>query len=329
MKLSSATLVGLVALIFFVVLPFIVSDWVAADFGIYFAYALFAVSLCFVWGHAGLLSLGHAVYFGIGAYAMSLVTLGMVPGLPELHSTWVGLAAAIVLSTVAAAVVGWFFFANRGLKGAFLGIVTVALAVIVERLAINSSYLGGMNGLMSVPPITLGLNGDGPEIYDPLPIYYIGLTLLAVAIAAMMRVSASRFGVSLAALRENELRLWTLGHDVAKLKIAAFALSGGLAGLAGAFFVVQFGFAAPSLIGFSLSADVLIWVALGGRNALIAAALGAVAVRFLESRLSNLMGATWPLVLGMVFMASVIFFPKGIFGELIDRLDRWRDRANG
>jgi ABC-type branched-subunit amino acid transport system permease subunit len=272
------------------------------------------------------LSLGHAVYFGIGAYAMSVITLGMVPGLPDLRSTWAGLAAAVILSGAVAGIVGWFFFAGRGIRGAFLGIVTLALAVVVERLAINTIWLGGMNGLMSVPPITLGLNGGGPEIYDPLAVYYVMLGVLAVVIALMLAVQRSRFGLSLASARENELRAATLGHDVAWLKVRAFAIAGALAGLSGALFVTQFGFVSPSLIGFVLSADVLIWVAIGGRGFLEAAALGAIAVRYLESRLSDAIGAAWPLALGAVFMASVVLFPNGVFGEVIVRLDAWRRR---
>jgi urea ABC transporter permease protein UrtC len=294
---------------------------VAADFGIYFAYAVFAVSLAFLWGHAGLLSFGHAVYFGIGAYAMSVVTLGMVPGLPDLRSTWIGLVAAVVLPGLVAGAIGWFFFAGRAIRGAFLGIVTLALAVVIERLAINTNWLGGLNGLMNVPPVTLGLNGGGTEIYDPLVVYYVMLAVLAAAAGLMLVVERSRFGLALAAVRENELRAATLGHNVAWLKIRAFALGGALAGLAGALFVTQFGFVSPSLIGFALSADVLLGVALGGRGYIEAAALGAVGVRFVESRLSGAIGAAWPLALGALFMASVVLFPRGVFGEIIARLD--------
>jgi urea ABC transporter permease protein UrtC len=299
---------------------------VAADFGIYFAYAVFAVSLGFLWGHAGMLSLGHAVYFGLGAYAMSVVTLGMVPGLPDLKSTWLGLVAAMAVPGLAAAVIGWFLFASGALRGAFLGIVTLALAVLAERLAINTDWLGGMNGLMSVPPINLGLNGSGSDLYDTIPVYYVMLGVLALVLAGMTWLQHRPFGLALAAVRENELRAATLGHNVTRLKIGAFAIAGALAGLSGALFVVQFGFASPSLIGFALSADVLIWVALGGRDFLVAAALGAVVVRYLESRLSNALGAAWPLAIGGLFMVSVVLFPRGVFGEVITRLDRLRRR---
>lgn len=327
MRIASSTIVALATLAVFLVLPALVSSWVAADFGMYFVYAIFAVSLGFIWGHVGLLSLGHAVFFGIGAYAMSVVTLGMTPGLADVQSAWVGLLAAVVLSGLVAAVLGAFFFGGRrSLKGAFLGIVTLALAVVAERVAINSAFLGGMNGLMGVPPLTLGINGGGPEITDPLVVYWVMLGVLVAVLALMGWVQSTRFGLSLAALRGNELRAETLGHDVARLKIAAFTLSGALAGLAGALFVVQFGFASPSLIGFALSADVLIWVALGGRDHLVTAALGAIAVRYLESQLSSAIGAAWPLALGAVFVLSVIVFPHGVFGQLVTWLDAWRKR---
>jgi len=324
---ASEDLLGLAALGLFAGLWAAAPDWVLADFAIYFAYAILAVSLAFAWGHVGLLSLGHAVYFGVGAYAMSLVTLGLMPGLPQLHSTWLGVVTAVVAAGGTAWLFGTFFFAARGLRGAFLGIVTLALAVIFERAATNSTWLGGLNGLMNVPPIRLGLNGDGAEVYEPTPLYWIALALLAVVVVGLRLVQASPFGLALAALRENELRLWTLGRDVRRLKTRAFALSGAVAGLAGALFVTQFGFASPSLIGFSLSADVLIWVALGGRGALVASALGAILARFVESRLSGSLGAFWPLALGGLFMACVVLFPRGIIGEGLARLDDWRGQG--
>ena len=309
-----------------VLLPAIAPQYLLSDLAIYFTYALFAASLAFAWGHCGLLVLGHAVSFGLGAYAMSLVTLGLVPGLPDLRSSWLGFVAAIALPGAISWLLGLFFFGGRGLRGPFFGIVTLALAVIFERLAINSSLLGGMNGLMNVPPFALGLNGGGPELYNPLPLYAVMLGALAVGLIILRQVTHSRFGLTLAATRENELRAAALGHDVARLKRQAFVISGMVAGAAGALFVVQFGFAAPSLIGFSLSTDVLIWTALGGRGHVVAAALGAMTMRLLDSQFSGMLGAVWPLLAGLLFMLSVVFLPKGLYGELIDRLDQARLR---
>jgi urea transport system permease protein len=123
-------------------------------------------------------------------------------------------------------------------------------------------------------------------------------------------------------LRDNELRAATLGHDTRQLKTWAFTLSGAIAGLAGALFVSQFGFASPSLIGFSLSAEVLIWVALGGRANILAASLGAIAVRLIEGQLSGTLGSIWPLIAGLLFMLSVLALPRGLFGEVIERMTK-------
>ncbi len=296
-KLSAADGLSLLALAVFILLPLLAPAYLLSDLAIYFAYALFAGSLAFAWGHCGLLVLGHAVSFGLGAYTMSIVTLGMIPGLPELRSSWLGLIMAMLLPAAVAGLLGLLFFGGRSLKGPFFGIVSLALAVLVERLAIQSNWLGGMNGLMSVPPLTLGINGGGPEIYDPLPVYGVMLGALALGLLLLRITMRGRFGLALAALRENELRAQSLGHDVAALKIRAFMLSGLLAGLAGALFVVQFGFASPSLIGFSLSAEVLIWTALGGRGHPVAAALGAITIRWLDAQFSGDLGALWPLIL--------------------------------
>jgi urea ABC transporter permease protein UrtC len=313
--MSRARWIEIAALIVFAVLPVLLPQWSLSDFAIYFTYAIFAASLAFIWGHVGLLSLGHAVFFGIGAYAMSTVTLSMLP-LPS----WslFGVALAIILPGLAAYVLGSFFFASKGLKGAFFGIVTLALAFIFERIAINTNWLGGMNGLMSVPPVSI----LGYELFDPLPLYYAVLAILALTIAGLNWLKQSSFGLSLASLRENELRAETLGHDTRKLKTWAFTISGMIAGLAGALFVSQFGFASPSLIGFSLSAEVLIWVALGGRTNILAASLGAIAVRLIESHFSGALGAWWPLLAGLLFMLSVLALPRGLFGEIFNRISK-------
>lgn len=324
MALAREDRIGLALAGLAIAAPLVLPGYMLGDLGVWFTYAMLAVSLAFAWGHCGLLSLGHAVYFGVGAYAMSVVTLGMLPGLEWLVSTWVGLALAVSAAALAAFLAGLLFFAARGLKGAFFGIVTLAVAVIVERLAIQSDWLGGLNGLMGVPPLTLGLNGDGPAIWDPLPLYYTMLAALVLSVAVLRRLVRARFGLVLAGIRGNELRVETLGHDTRRMKILAFTLSGGLAGLAGALFVAQFGFASPSLIGFQLSADVLIWVALGGRGSLLAAALGAITVRLVESQISGPLGPWWPLVLGLMFMLSVVAFPRGLYGEVIHRLERRR-----
>ncbi|MCB2101626.1 MAG: branched-chain amino acid ABC transporter permease [Rhodobacterales bacterium] len=312
------------SLVVFLLLPLGVAEWVVGELAIYFSYALFAASLAFVWGQGGLLCLGQAVFFGMGAYAMSLITLGMVPGLEGVVSTWVGVAAAVAVPALFANLLGRFLFFSRGIQGAFFGIVTLAVAFIIERLAINWDYIGGLNGLMNVPPVNLGLNGDGAEVWEALPLYYLNLGVLAAGYLVLGGLVRSRWGVALRAIQGHELRAQSLGYDVARYKVAALTVGAAVAGLAGALFVSQFGFASPSLIGFGLSAEVLIWVAVGGRGALIAACLGAILVRGLEAGLSSALGDWWLLVLGLMFIAVVMFLPRGVVGELVARLDRPR-----
>ncbi len=327
-RLGGEDLSALLALAVFAVLPAFVEEWRLAEFAIFFIYGLFAASQMFIWGHCGVLSLGQAVFFGVGAYGMSTLTLGMIPGLEGVTSTWLGLLFAAALSAGLAFLLGWFLFSAPRLQGAFFGIVMLAVAFIAERLAINWDFLGGLNGLMNVPPINLGLNGDGAEIWESLPVYYIALGVLAVVAALLRRVIASSFGTVLLAIRERDYRTRALGYDIIRYRVLAFTLAGGVAGLAGALFVTQFGFASPALIGFALSAEVLIWVAVGGRQSLVAAILGAVLVRALESGLSAQLGDYWLLFLGAVFVAVVLLLPRGVIGEAIHLAGRGLGRLS-
>jgi len=320
---------ALLALAAFLVIPFGADDYALGEYAKFFAYGLFAASLAFVWGHCGLLCLGQAVYFGIGGYAMSIVTLGKLPGAPGLVSTWLGLVLAAAVPAAFAYLLGRFFFYGQGLRGAFFGIVTLAVAMIAERLAINWPYLGGLNGLMNVPPPKFGFNAGGHEIIEPTETYFAMLLVAGLVVLALRGLTRSRYGVALKAIRDNETRAQYLGYDTAAYKTAAFSIGGGVAGLAGALFVTQFGFASPKEIGFGLSAEVLIWVAVGGRGLLIAAFLGAFAVRSVEGILSEALGPYWLLALGVLFILTVLVFPRGLIGEIVHRIDRLRGLETG
>ena len=320
---------ALLALAVFLAMPLSADDYALGEYAKFFAYGLFAASLAFVWGHCGLLCLGQAVYFGIGGYAMSVVTLGKLPGVSGLVSTWLGLLLAATAPALFAYLLGRFLFYGQGLRGAFFGIVTLAVAVIAERLAINWPYLGGLNGLMNVPPLRLGLNGGGPELVEPMETYFAVLAAAGLSVLALGALVRSRYGVALKAIRDNETRAQYLGYDAAAYKTAAFSIGAGVAGLAGALFVTQFGFASPKEIGFGLSAEVLIWVAVGGRGLLFAAFLGAFAVRSVEGILSEALGPYWLLALGVLFILTVLVFPRGLIGEIVHRIDRLRGIETG
>jgi urea transport system permease protein len=279
------------------------------------SYGIFAMSLAFIWGQVGLLCFGQAIFFGVGAYAMSVITKGMLPALPA--NTLFGLIAASALAALLAWIAGELMFRGRGLAGAYFAIVTLAAAVIVERLASHWDFIGGFNGLLDVPPLRLVWNGATVDLLDALPVYY-GMLAAAVAIyLLLLAIERSGTGTVLRAIRDGEARTMYFGLDVARYKIASFALAGAVAGLAGALFVTQFGFASPALIGVALSTEVLIWTALGGREVLTAAFLGAIVVRSVESALSEQLGAYWLLALGALFVGCVVIFPRGLLGHVL------------
>jgi branched-chain amino acid transport system permease protein/urea transport system permease protein len=278
-------------------------------------YGIFAMSLSFIWGQAGLLCFGHSLFFGIGAYVMALTTKGMIPGVSD--SSISGLSLAIIFPALIAGLLGLALFKGRGLFGAYFGIVTLSAAVIAERLAINWSYIGGFNGILDIPPIQLEWNEKYIEFYDPFLFFLIVLVASFATFFVLIRFERSAFGTVLRGIRDNEKRAVFLGFETAEYKATAFAISGGVAGLAGALFAAQFAFVSPAILGFALATEVLIWVAIGGKNVLLAAFIGAMTVKSVENVLSDTLGQYWLLVLGLLFVISVVALPRGLLAPFL------------
>jgi len=306
---------SLAVLLAFVLLPLVVERWYLGSLAQLITYGIFAMSLAFVWGQVGLLCFGQAIFFGTGAYAMAVVTKGMLAPVPD--ATPVGLLFAILLPAALANLLGQFLFRGRGVSGAYFAIVTLSAAVIVERLASHWRFIGGFNGLLNVPPLRIGWGEGAVELFDPLPTYYAMLGVAVLVFGLLLWLERSPLGSVLRSIRDHEARTATFGYDVARYKRFAFTVAGGVAGLAGALFVTQFGFVSPALIGFSLSTEVLIWTALGGREVLLAAWLAAILVRTVEGILSDALGSYWLLALGLMFVVSVVCLPQGLLGWLL------------
>jgi urea transport system permease protein len=288
--------------------PFLLGEWQLNQLNQRISYGIFAMSLAFLWGQVGLLCFGQAIFFGIGAYTMAIVTKGMLPNVAG--DTMIGLIAATTGPAIVAYLGGLLLFRGRGLSGAYFAIVTLSAAVIVELAASHWAFIGGFNGLMNVPPLRIGMT----ELFDATSIYYVMLAAAALVYAVLLGIDRSVIGTVLRAIRDNGQRTAYFGYDVSRYKIFAFTISAAAAGLAGGLFVTQFGFVAPSLIGASLSTEVLIWTALGGREVLFAAFLGAIILRSVESLLSETLGHYWLLAMGALFVISVVFFPRGVLG---------------
>lgn len=295
--------------------PLVLDDWRISQLAQFLTYGLFALSLAFIWGQAGILCFGQAIFFGIGAYLMALITLGKIPLLGE--SQWTGIALGAIGGGVSAFILGLFMLGGRGLSGAHLAIVTLCAAVVAEVAAQRWDFIGGFNGLLGVPPLVAPYARDDMFL-SSIETYFLVLGIVATVYLILLLISRSSFGTLLAAIRSNEDRTRFFGFDVTVAKLFAFSLAGAIAGLAGALFTAQFGFVSPPLVGFALSTEVLIWVAVGGREVLLAALVGAIFVRWVENLLSDRLGQYWLLAMGLMFIFVVILAPRGLFGRILN-----------
>ncbi len=312
-QLKKVHIIRLAVLGILILFPLTGYDYLISQLTQFLVYGIFAMSLSLLWGYAGILCFGHAVFFGLGAYVMALVTKGMIPGFAgPLTATWVGILLALIAVAIFSAVLGYFLFYGR-LSGPYLGIVTLAISVIAERVAVNWYYIGGFNGLTDIPPLSFAKL----EIKELHVLFYFILAAAFLIYLLSDRIVRSPFGTILAAIRDNELRAEFFGYNSARYKIVVFTIGASVAGFAGALFATVTEFVSPTMLGFAFSTEVLIWVALGGKGVLLAAFLGAIIVRILESFLSDLLTYYWIMILGLFFVVCVMFFPRGIFGSLL------------
>ncbi len=277
---------------------------------------LFALSVDLAWGFTGILSIGQAVFFGLGAYTYTILSLRFpVPGI-----TYGALAAAAVLPMALAAAIAFVGF-HTGTHQIYFALITLALGLIFESVAVVWRGLtGGFDGLINIPfPHFVLAPGLGILIDRPWLYFYLVLLVCAALYVASHRLVTSPLGSVLEAIRENEERAVFLGYDTRRYKRFVFLLAAGLAGFAGALFAPIAGITSPDLFGFILSAQVVMWVAIGGRASLIGGFLGALALYIGEALLRDVLLNFYLMIVGLVFIFVVIFFPAGFMG-LVGRL---------
>ncbi len=194
------------------ILPLFLDGFALSQLAIYVCYGLLAMSLALIWGQAGLLCLGQAIFFGLGAYAMSLSTLDMLPFISQGQQGF-GLLLAIVLPMALAVLISLLLFNGNKLDGAFLGLVTLALAVVAERFFSHWHYAGGANGLFGVPGLMWG-DEELPET----TVYYLTVGVTALVALGLYRLKASSWGLLLKTIRDNESRSNHLGINTIAIK---------------------------------------------------------------------------------------------------------------
>jgi branched-chain amino acid transport system permease protein len=273
-------------------------------------FALFACAFNLLLGFTGLLSFGHAAFFGGAAYVTGwfIKAQGWSPEL------------GILAGVVAAALLGLVFalVAIRR-QGIYFAMITLALAQMVFFVCLQAPFTGGEDGLQGVPRGRLfGLL----PLADDTTMYYVVLVIFVACFLGIMRIVSSPFGQVLKMIRENEPRATSLGYEVDKYKIVAFVLSAALSGLAGALKTIVMGFATLTDVHWSMSGEVILMSLLGGVGTFFGPVLGAGLVISLQNMLADKVGAWVTVIIGAIFVVCVLAFRKGIVGELL----AWRDR---
>ena len=306
---------GLVALAVF---PFVGTDFYTQMVTRMMIMAIFAMSLDLLQGVTGLVSLGHAAYFGLAGYALAFLTPQ-----GQAVSLWWTLPLAVLAAGVAALVIGFFVVRTHGI---YFIMVTMAFAQMVFYLFFDNKFLGGSDGVYINFKPSLALFGWIPpfswwDLDNKLTLYYCTLALLLGVYAFLRRLLWSPFGRALAGIRVNEHRMRAMGYGVFGYKLAAFTLAGSLAGLAGYLWGMQTGYINPELMGFHMSAHAIMMVILGGMGNFAGAIVGAFAFEYLLHVFKDLptigkvnLGKHWQLWMGLFIVLLVTFAPRGILG---------------
>ena len=278
-------------------------------------FALFACAFNLLLGFTGLLSFGHAAFFGSAAYVAGwfIKTQGWTPEL------------ALIAATVAAGLLGLIFGAVAiRRQGIYFAMITLAMAQMVYFICLQAPFTGGEDGLQGVSRGKLfGLF----SLQSDVTLYYLILAIFVACFLAISRIVTSPFGQVLTMIRENEPRAISLGYEVDRYKLLAFVLSASLAGLAGGLKTLVMGFATLSDVHWSMSGEVILMSLLGGVGTLFGPVLGAGIVISLQDLLADKVGAWVTVIIGVIFVVCVLAFRKGVVGELQAWFERRRARA--
>ena len=348
-RVSRTALVACVVFVVLALLPGVLPMFRVSLVGKYMCFALVALGLDMIWGYTGIMSLGHGVFFGLGAYCMAMylklaASSGNAGGLPDfmvwsgfdaLPGWWAPLAnpvfacaMVVVVPVVVAVVIGFLTFLNR-IRGVYFAILSQALAMIMSVLLVGSQqFTGGSNGLTNFSTIF------GASLSDPatkLALYYVTLALLVALFALCLVLVHRRVGKALIAIRDSENRLRFTGYNTAFFKVFVYALSAAIAGVAGALYVSQVGIITPDDVAVAPSIEMIVWVAIGGRGTLVGPILGALLVNGIKTFASESFPDLWSYGLGLVCVVVILFLPGGLMsiGRVPARLRAWANRRFG
>ncbi len=329
--LIEAAIVVAIALVLIFIMPAVLSSFRLNLLGRFLALAIVALGIDLIWGYTGLLSLGHGIFFGLGGYAIGMHMKLQVPanelpdfmglyGVTELPWFWqpfysftIATAAVVIIPSLLGALLGYLVFRNR-IRGVYFSILTQAATIVFFNFFNGQQKLfNGTNGLIDFKTL-LGANVSAKPT---LVIFYILTVLLLIAAYALCRwLTSGRFGRLLMAIRDDESRVRFSGYDPTEFKVLVFAVSAGLAGIAGAMYTLQSGSVSPRAMDVAFSIEMVIWVAIGGRASLVGAVVGALLVNYARSFFSEQFAEIWLFFQGALFLLVVTVLPDGIVGWL-------------
>jgi branched-chain amino acid transport system permease protein len=263
--------------------------------------AIFALSLNILVGYTGLVSLGHAAFFGVGAYMSAILAREISPNF------FLTLFASLAAAIIASAIIGIFCVK---VSGFYFLMLTLAFSQMIYSFVHQSTTItGGSNGLSGIPSPLIG----SLDFSNPVYFYYLILLLFILIYGGLSLIVHSPFGQVLIGIRENETRLKSMGYHTTLYKLAAFVIAGGLGGVAGSLYTSFNSFISPSDVYWTMSGSVLIMVLIGGSGTMIGPVLGAAFIVILETIVSSYT-TMWMMIIGIIFILFVVFFPKGIVG---------------
>lgn len=273
--------------------------------------AILSISLGFIWGFGGILSFGQAAFFGLGSYAYAVAVI-------NLGDSTLPLVLSIVVPALFAALLGYLMFYGR-ISDVYIGVITLTVTLILynvvnstagDRYRIGKAALGGFNGIPAVPGINLPFMPSAP--LDIASNWYLTAGALAVIYLGMRLFLRSHPGRVIIATRENETRAALLGYDTRFYKLLVFVIGGAVAGLGGALYTAWGSFVSPTIFGLPMSAQVIVWIIVGGRGTLAGPVVGCIALQYLTTSLGTQQTISVSLVLGAILLASVLLLPSGV-----------------
>jgi urea transport system permease protein len=326
----------------------------------YLVFGMLGIAISLSWGFAGILNLGQGLFFGAGAYMMAMslklasqtsMQQGSATPVPDFmlwnaepgaktalccinkgsflwipfQNQWFGTAMGVVLPVVFAAIIGGVIFRKR-ISGVFVSIITLALVLLVRLLVIDAQPLtNGFNGLTD-----LGMWHAFGFDFDPYSIatYYLVATTLSVILILARMLTATRAGLILQAIRDDQNRARYLGFNVPAYQTFFFCICAGISGIAGMLYVIVAEFASPTFMDLTFSITMVVWAAVGGRASLLGACIGAILINMIEATVSETQTfvEAWKVIIGLIFILSVLYLPRGLAGLASDLVERWLGR---